>query len=199
MKIIKDKIRLRGQGKVKEGKTTVTMEGGSANSCKRTMVCHFWTGKILVTSSSTVSVCLHLLPLTYVVRFFSAKLVLTVPSFQILEVDKGCCCYVCLCARSIRPPNLIVGFRLYRSQTPVPTTVPRSTSQELCGSHLRHYLRSERKSLTQQELPNVAVQGKSNSLSKEELPPVANGHSKSLKEQEPPLIANGQTATSAGA
>jgi hypothetical protein len=35
-----------------------------------------------------------------------------------------------------------------RSSTPIPIELPRSTSQELCGSSLRHVIRSQRKSLT---------------------------------------------------
>jgi inorganic pyrophosphatase len=37
---------------------------------------------------------------------------------------------------------------LRQSSTPIPIELPRSTSQELCGSSLRHVIRSQRKSLT---------------------------------------------------
>ena len=39
-------------------------------------------------------------------------------------------------------------FAVSRSSTPIPVELPRTASQELCGSSLRHVIRSQRKSLT---------------------------------------------------
>ena len=74
--------------------------------------------------------------------------------------------------------SLNVGFPLYRSSTPIPVTLPRTSSQDMCGSQLRHILRAEKKkSLTQQELDELA-NGNGNGNGKGSLTsPTSNGHS----------------------